>query len=110
VKWCSCQDQQGSYAANSAEKSLAKRGVSILFGHLHRRQTLYHWNASLELEQQAHVLGTMSLTRSNRYPGFAVCDDWTQGFSTCQVFPDGSWVVDHALWNGECLTWRDQQF
>jgi hypothetical protein len=96
--------------ANTAGRSLAKRGRSMIVGHTHSREHAFDWDPSAGLERQAVVAGTMSLVRDQRFPHFAPCDSWLQGFVTVTRWPDGQFVIDHARWDGETLTWRDRRW
>jgi hypothetical protein len=101
--------------ANTAGRSLGKRGRSMIVGHTHGREHTFQWDASAEVERQAVVAGTMSCARgqgspTERFPHFAVCDDWLQGFVTVTRWPDGQFVIEHARWDGETLTWRDRRW
>lgn len=96
--------------ANSASRSLLKRGRSIIFGHGHRRQHVYAWDASAGLERQAVMAGTMSLARDRRFPHFAVADDWLQGLAIVTRWPDGEFEIEHARWTGQHLAWRDRRY
>jgi hypothetical protein len=101
--------------ANTAGRSLAKRGRSMIVGHTHTREHFYAWDPSAGVERQAAVTGTMSCARgegspTERFPGFAVCDDWLQGFVTVTRWPSGQFVIEHARWDGESLYWRDRKW
>jgi hypothetical protein len=96
--------------ANTAGRSLAKRGRSMIVGHTHSREHTFDWDPSAGLERQAVVAGTMSLVRDQRFPHFAPCDSWLQGFVTVTRWPDGQFVIEHALWDGESLRWRDRRW
>jgi hypothetical protein len=97
-------------SAGTAEKSLLKRGRSIIVGHKHSREHVSRWDASVGAERQGVVAGTMSLARDQRFPHFAVADDWLQGFVTVTRWPDGRFNIEHARWDGERLTWRDRSW
>lgn len=96
--------------ANTAERSLRKRGRSLIVGHGHSRELTYAWDPSAEVERVAAQAGTMSLARSRRFPHFAVCDDWLQGLVTVTRWPDGRFVVEHAVYQGGTLYWRDRRW
>lgn len=93
--------------ANSAKNSMTKRGRSMIVGHTHRREHVFVWDASMECERQAVTSGTMSLVRDQRYPHYVACDNWLQGFVVVTRWPDGRFLIEHAMWDGEALTWRD---
>lgn len=95
---------------NTAGRSLNKRGRSMVVGHSHGREHFFDWDPSAGLERQAVVAGTMSLVRDQRFPHFAPCDAWLQGFVTVTRWPDGQFVIEHAIWDGETLRWRDRRW
>lgn len=102
---------------NTAGRSIAKRGRSLIVGHTHSREHVYVWDPSAGVERQGVVIGTMSMARGGpasmagvpnyRFPHFAVCDDWLQGFGIATLWPDGQFNIEHALWDGNSLRWRD---
>jgi hypothetical protein len=112
--------------ANTAGRSLAKRGRSLLVGHTHTREHVFQWDPSAGLERQAAVAGTMSRVRGEAFserqllavdldttvdflfPHFAVLDNWTQGLVTVTVWPSGSFLIEHARWENGALYWRDR--
>lgn len=100
-------------SANSAAKSLAKRGRSMIVGHTHRPEHHFIWDPSAELERQAVTAGTMSEVRGGggkQYPHFVPCDTWLQGFVTVTRWPDGRFAIEHARWTGTDLRWRDRSW
>ncbi len=89
-----------------AAKSLAATGKSVIVGHTHRREHVYYWNKSLQVEQQAAVVGCSCETRGGggkHFPDFVPDDRWTPGDIVVTVHPDGEFVIEHARWNGERL-------
>lgn len=96
--------------ANTAKRSLEKRGRSLIVGHTHSREHLYLWDPSSGIERQAAVAGTMSLTRDKRFPHYAVCDDWLPGFVVVSRWPDATFAIEHVRWDGHTLSWRDKRF
>lgn len=96
--------------ANTAAKSLAKRGRSIIVGHAHRREHVFAWDPSMECERVGAVAGTMSLVRDQKFPHYAVCDAMLQGCVIVTRWPDLSFEVEHARWNGESLRWRSESW
>lgn len=94
--------------ANTAQRSMHRRGRSMIVGHGHRREHVWWWDAGQECERVGVMAGTMSLARSSQFPHFAVADDWLQGLVTVTRWPDGRFVVEHAAWDGEALRWRDR--
>jgi hypothetical protein len=98
--------------ANTASRSLAKRGRSMIVSHAHSREQVYAWDPVLGIERQAAVAGTMSAVRGSdgQYPHFSVCDSMLQGFVTVTIWPGGQFNIEHAIWNGEYLQWRDRRW
>jgi hypothetical protein len=96
--------------AGNAEKTLTKRGRSIIFGHVHTRQDVRRWDPSIGAERQATSIGAMCLVRDQRFPHFAVCDDWLQGAATVTRWRDGRWRIEHAEYADGSLTWRDRRW
>jgi hypothetical protein len=96
--------------ANTAARSLRKRGRSLIVGHTHSREHAFVWDPSAGVERQALVAGTMSLVRSRRFPHFAPCDDWLQGLVVVTHWPDGGWIAEHAVYSDGALYWRDRRY
>lgn len=99
--------------ANTAKRSLEKRGRSLMVGHGHGREHYFSWDPSAETERQATMVGTMSRVRGGggddlHFPNFATCDDWLQGLATVTVWPSGRFVIEHARWEDGALYWRDR--
>lgn len=95
---------------NTAAKSLKARGRSLIVGHKHTREHVYDWDAGSGVERQAVVSGVMCRVRDGRFPHFAVCDNWSQGFVVVTRWPDGRFEIDHARYDGEVLSWRDRRW
>jgi hypothetical protein len=95
---------------NTAQRSMLKRGRSLVVGHTHSREHVFVWDPSASVERQAAVAGTMSLVRDQRFPHFATCDNWLQGFITVTRWPDGEFAIEHARWDGKALHWRDRRW
>lgn len=97
--------------ANTAARSLQKRGRSIIVGHIHKREHVFMWDPSMECERVGVVAGTMSLVRNENFGHFAPLDNWLQGCVIVTRWPDdGAFTVEHAAWNGTSLRWRDQSW
>lgn len=94
--------------AGSAEKSVKKRGRSIVFGHIHTRQQFFWWNPTSQSEMQGIATGTMGQARGEKHPDFVVLDGWLQGCVIVTRWPDGSWQAEHVRWTGKELRWRDR--
>lgn len=114
--------------SNTAERSLKKRGRSLLVGHTHGRETVYWWDPSAQVERQGAVVGCMCMVRGGAesarlqlamglgeplpkvFPNFAPLDTWTQGAGVVTSWPDGSWIYEHVMWDGHTLRWRDRRW
>ena len=100
-------------SANSAAKSLQKRGRSMIVGHTHRPEHHFIWDPSAEVERQAVTAGTMSEVRGGGgklYPHFVPLDTWLQGCVLVTRWPDGRFAIEHARWTGSALRWRDKEW
>lgn len=114
--------------ANTASRSLLKRGRSIIVGHTHTREHAFVWDPSAGLERQGVVSGTMSRVRGEAlaerlrtatglggdveklFPHFAVLDNWLQGLVTVTTWPDQTFLIEHARWENGALHWRDRRW
>lgn len=96
--------------ANSAKNSMLKRGRSMIVGHTHRREHIYAWDPSMGIERQAATAGCMCLVRNERFPHYAVCDNWLQGNIVVTRWPDDRFMIEHGIWDGSHLAWRDLRF
>jgi hypothetical protein len=96
--------------ANTALRSLKKRGRSIVCGHTHGREHTFMFDPSMGCERQAAVIGCMCSVRGEQsFPHFAICDEWLQGFAVVSRWPDGRFLIEHARWDGEVLNWRTER-
>jgi hypothetical protein len=95
--------------ANTAAKTLAKLGRSIIVGHAHGRE--HHWRLVYPKKrvQQGVVAGTMSRNDAT-FPHFAINPNWHQGFVTVERWPDGTFVIEHAVYQNNALYWRDRRW
>jgi hypothetical protein len=96
--------------ARSAERSMKKRGRSLIVGHGHTREHVFWWDPSAGVERQAAMCGVMCLARSDRFPHYAAIDSQLQGCLTVTEFPNGAFVIEHARWAGGRLYWRDRVY
>lgn len=95
---------------NTALKSLRARGRSIIVGHKHTIEHVFEYDAGVGAMRQAVVNSVMCRVRDVIFPHFAVCDNWSQGCVIVTRWPDGQFQIEHALWNGKTLNWRDQRW
>lgn len=96
--------------ANTAEKSMKKRGRSILVGHTHQPEHHWWWDPSMEIHRQGVVVGAMCLSRNIRFPHFAPLDNWTQGPAIVTIHPNGQFVIEQTNWFEGRLYWRDRSW
>lgn len=114
--------------ANTAKRSMEKRGRSLIVGHTHSREHYYAWDPAAAIERQGVVSGTMSRVRGEAFdlraqkcdriggdmkhlfPHFAVLDNWTQGLVTVTSWPNGEFLIEHARWINGALYWRDRKW
>jgi hypothetical protein len=95
--------------ANTANKTLAKLGRSVIVGHGHQKESTYRTTYPKLRLQQAAVAGTMS-RNDGVFPHFAINPNWHQGFVTVERWPDGSFIIEHALYHHGTLYWRDRRW
>jgi hypothetical protein len=97
--------------ANTAKRSLEKRGRSLIVDHTHTREHVFAWDPSAGVERQAVVVGTMSHARGPAFPSYAVCDDWLQCLLVVTHWPkDESFMIEHACLDEGALYWRDRRY
>lgn len=98
---------------NTAGRTLAKLGRSVIVGHDHTKATAYRLDPVMYGQHRplrvAAVAGTMSLV-GGAFPHFTVNPDWHPGFVTVERWPDGRFVVEHAVWQAGSLFWRDKRW
>lgn len=96
--------------ANTAAKSVRKRGRSIIVGHTHQPEHAWVWDPSMECHRQGVVSGAQCLARSERFPHFAVLDGWAAGPVIVTVFSDRNFVIEQTRWFDGRLYWRDRSW
>lgn len=95
--------------AGTAQKTLSKLGRSVIVGHGHQKEHAFRLVYPKRRLHQAAVAGTMS--RNDRvFPHFAVNPNWHQGFCTVERWPDGTFVIEHAVFHDGTLFWRDKRW
>jgi hypothetical protein len=95
--------------AGTGKKTLEKLGRSVIVGHGHQKESAYRLTYPKRRLQQAFVAGTMS-RNDGEFPHFAINADWHQGFCTVMRWPDGSFVIEHAVYHDGTLYWRDKRW
>jgi hypothetical protein len=95
-----------------AKKSLDRRGYSFAYGHDHRMATTYTTRWDHDGPKQLVAIGTGCLCRVERSGLGYMGDppDWQQGFATVVLYPDGRFHVEHAVYTGGSLYWRNQRW
>lgn len=96
--------------ANTAGRSLDKRGRSLIVGHNHSREHVYKWDPSARVERQAAVCGVMCDVRSDRFPVYAATDDSLQGLIVVTHWPGEGFQIEHARYVDGALYWRDRRY
>ncbi len=94
---------------NTAKKTVAKLGRSAIVGHGHQKESFWRLVYPKRRLQWGFVAGTMS-RNDGVFPHFAVNPDWHQGFVTVERWPDGAFVVEHAVYHDGALFWRDHRW
>jgi hypothetical protein len=95
--------------ARTGAKTLAKLGRSMIVGHGHQKEHAWHLQYPAKRLQQAAVAGTMSRV-DEVFPHFAVNANWHQGFATVERWPDGSFIIEHAVYHDGTLYWRNRRW
>jgi hypothetical protein len=95
--------------AGTAGKTLSKLGRSVIVGHGHQKESTYRLTYPKRRLQQAFVAGTMS-RNDEVFPHFAINPNWHQGFVTVERWPDGSFLIEHAVFHQGTLYWRDRRW
>lgn len=99
--------KQGSGA--TALKSLEALGYSIIVGHTHRQAIVKKSVHDIDGNLHNHV-GVEAGCMCEVGLGYAVAEDWTQGFVTVSVHEDGKFNVDLATYTNGKLYWRDEVY
>lgn len=97
--------------AKTAQKTMAKLGRSVIVGHGHQKESAYRLTYPKRRLQQGFVAGTMS-RNDEVFPHFAANPDWHLGFVTVERWPDGTFIIEHALYDQtrRTLYWRDRRW
>lgn len=88
---------------NTAERSMRKRGRSLIVGHIHAPEHKWIWDPSMEIERQAVVVGAQCEVRGEQFPNFVPCDGWLQGPCVVTVHGDGEFDIQRVRWTGSSL-------
>lgn len=97
---------------NTAGRSMAKRGRSLIVGHNHSREHVFWYDPSIGVERQAAVAGVMCQVRSPDFPVYNPTDDSLQGLVVVTHWPDqdDAFTVEHARWYEGALYLGDQSY
>lgn len=95
--------------AGTAAKTMAKLGRSIIVGHGHQKESEFRLVYPKQRLQQGVVAGTMS-RNDGLFPHFTINPNWHQGFVTVMRWPDGTFVIEHAIYQNNHLYWRDKRW
>ena len=96
---------------NVAEKSIERLLHSLIFGHTH--------GMSVGAKTISNSDGSHRTVRSIENPamctikkglGYAVDADWVNGWTTVQLWDDGEFSFEQAMYDNGVVTWRDQRF
>jgi len=93
----------------TARKTLAKLGRSCIVGHGHQKESAWRLVYPKKRLQWGFVAGTMS-RNDEIFPHFATNPGWHQGFVTVERWPNGTFNVEHAVYQGGALYWRDRRW
>lgn len=94
---------------NTAGRTMSKLGRSMLVGHAHSKQSVYRLVYPKKRLQQGAVIGAMC-RNDETFPHFSTNPDWHQGFCTVERWPDGSFIIEHAIYYNGSLFWRDRRW
>lgn len=94
---------------NTAGRTLSKLGRSVIVNHDHGKEHAWRLVYPKRRLHQAAVAGTMSRNDAV-FPHFTVNPNWHQGFVTVERWPDGSFVIEHAVYHDGSLFWRDRRW
>ena len=100
-----------SGAGATALKTLETLGYSVIVGHTHRQaivnKTYHEIDGSLRTLQAVEA-GTLARVQGGL--GYAVAPDWSPGFATVRIWPDGYFKTELAIYVNGVLIWGDQRY
>lgn len=94
---------------NTADRTIKKLGRSALMGHDHGKEMVFRLVYPKKRLHQGAVIGAMC-RNDEVFPHFATNPDWHLGFCTVERWPDGSFVIEHAVYHDGSLFWRDRRW
>lgn len=98
-------------SGQSAHATLEHLGYSVVVGHSHR-QSLVH-KTTHDIDGNTTTLAGVEagcMCKIEGGLGYAVAPDWTNGFATAVIYPDGKFKIDLATYVNGSLFWRDQRY
>lgn len=98
-------------SGQSALATLEHLGYSVVVGHTHR-QSLVH-KTTHDIDGNTSTLAGVEagcMCKIEGGLGYAVAPDWTNGFVTAVIYPDGKFKIDLATYVNGSLFWRDQRY
>lgn len=96
--------------ANSADKTVRRLGLNVVVGHTHRQRVHYVTEERMRETLTMVCVEAGCMCKVDGGLGYVVNPDWAAGFATAQVWPDGSFTVEHAVYRDGVLRWRDQAY
>lgn len=101
-------EKTGKY--NAVDEELDSYGHSVMFGHTHRKRTVYRTRFDMDgpATSIGVNLGCMCLIDGGL--GYTRRPNWQQGFGVVTVWPDGTFHIEHADYVNGRLIWRDRQW
>lgn len=102
----------------SALATLEHLGYSVIVGHTHRQSIVYKTTHDIDgtpTTLTAAEAGCMCRVNQRpldgrRWPSYTPLPDWTQGFTTVNIWEDGKFRIDNATYVNNTLLWRDQRY
>lgn len=96
-------------AGKSALSTLDHLGYSIVVGHTHRQSIVHQTKHDIDGTTSTRV-GVETGCMCKIGLGYAVAEDWQQGWATATIWPDGTFHVDLATYVNGKVYWRDRVY
>lgn len=96
---------------NAVDEELASFGHSIVFGHTHRKRSVYQtrWDMDGPAVHIGVNLGCMCVIEGGLgYAGRR--PNWQQGFGVASIWDDGQFHLEHTDFVNGRLIWRDRRY
>lgn len=94
-------------AGRSALSTLDHLGYSIVVGHTHRQSIVHQTKHDIDGTTSTRV-GVETGCMCKIGLGYAVAEDWQNGFATATIWPDGEFHIDLATYVNGRIYWRDR--